>query len=123
MVKLDFIYNPYIVKTDILINGARAPQNDRLNIPVGTRLQEWIEDFPSILKARFNDKITINFTGTKIDFDDLQYAFIGSDVDVKFVFEKEKENIDIVEENINKIYKDIQKGPIADLKTKEITEL
>jgi predicted GTPase/gas vesicle protein len=122
MVKLDFIYNPYIVKTDILINGARAPQNDRLNIPVGTRLQEWVEDFPSILKARFNDKITINFTGTKIDFDDLQYAFIGSDVDVKFVFEKEKENIDIVEENINKIYKDIQKGPIADLKTKEITE-
>ena len=75
MVKVEISYNPYLVKTTIIIDGKIPGNRSKLHIPLGARLQEWIEDFPVLLAKECNDKVNVEFTGTKVDYEDVKTAF------------------------------------------------
>lgn len=121
MITVDFTYNPYLIKTQIEVNG-QVPQDKELAIAQGIRLQEWVEDLPKILTKKYNDKIRLNYTGTNVDFEDVKAAFERSGVPCSLALKDEKFDVDKAEEAIVKIYKDIQHGPIQDLKTSAIKE-
>ena len=128
-------YNPYKVKTEILINESEEiKKNSKLNVN-GKRLQEWIDDLPFILYDEFNEtQFEVTFCGTDADFDDLlSIANLASEnginldngenvlmnimcvhIPVKGIVDKEKAIKDLFEE--------IQKGPIEELKTERVNE-
>lgn len=116
-----FSYNPYWVQTSITVDG-QIPDCESLQISQGVRLQEWVEDLPKILAKEYNDKIDLRFIGTKIDFEDIRVAFKESGIAYTLTLEEEKKDVDAAEKTIDKIFKDIQNGPIADLKTKGIKD-
>lgn len=122
MVNVELNYNPYLVRTTIRLNGKPIDSGSKLNIPSGARLQEWIESFPSLLSKEIKDKVNLYFTGTKVDFEDVKSAFKESDLPCNVYMGTEKDDVDAAEKEIDKIFKDIQKGPIDDLKTDIIRE-
>ena len=80
-------YNPYMVTTDIKIDGEALDPESPLYHSIlnhdGIRLQQWIEpqsasDWPGIfpaLKERIGgSELQVRFWGTKADFEDLEYA-------------------------------------------------
>lgn len=122
MVNVRLSYNPYLVRTKIEINGNDPELNSKFNIPIGVRLQEWIDTLPKLLIEEYNDKIDLKFTGTRLDFEDVKVAFKEASVPCELGIEEEKNDVDKTEKEIDSIFKDIQKGPIKDLKTKLIKE-
>ena len=48
MKKVKIKYNPYIVKTEITVDGQKPKANSALNVGK-KRLQEWVEKLPQIL--------------------------------------------------------------------------
>lgn len=122
MIKVEISYNPYLVKTTISIDGKLPGNRSKLHIPLGARLQEWIEDIPAILIKECNDKVRIEFTGTKVDFEDVKMAFKDSNIAYDIQHSNIKDDVDEVENTIDAIFSDIQKGPIADLKTSKIKD-
>lgn len=82
MVNVQIGYNPYTVKTSILLNGKTIENKvSPLMYVINKRLQEWIEpkgSWPGIFKAlrasTGEKQIEIEFTGTFGDFEDLAYA-------------------------------------------------
>lgn len=122
MVNVRLSYNPYLVRTFIEVNGKRPDSKSKLNIPVGVRLQEWIDSLPKLLAKDYNDKISLQFVGTKLDFEDVKIAFKESGVQCNLTLEEEKNDVDAAEKIIDAIFRDIQRGPIEDLKTKAIKD-
>ena len=122
MINVRLSYNPYLVKTAIEINGKRPNAKSKLNIPAGVRLQEWIDSFPGLLTKEYTDKINLQFIGTKMDFEDVKIAFKESGVPYNLTLEEEKNDVDAAERIIDGIFRDIQKGPIDDLKTQSIKD-
>ena len=123
MKKIAIKYNPYLLKTDITVDGMRPKPNSSLNIG-NQRLQEWVEDLPNIILSEYRDKnVTIDFTGTQADYEDLKSVFEINKAIVSATCNLHKTNsTKEVEETIDKIFKDIQEGPISELKTKSITD-
>lgn len=130
MKTVNITYNPYKLTTVITINGEKPKKNSSLNVE-NRRLQEWVERFPKILIDEYRDNsFEIKFTGTQVDFDDLKGAFdyynqnttnaFDKINDVKFHFVK-RADVDDVEKAIEEIFKDIQNGPVAELKDERIT--
>ena len=82
MVNVQISYNPYTVKTEVIINGKAIEEKvSPLTYVINKRLQEWIEpkgSWPGIFKAlrtsSGESQISIEFTGTFSDFEDLAYA-------------------------------------------------
>ncbi len=116
-------YNPYIVTTEITVDGNKPKANSSLNVG-NKRLQEWIEKLPDIIIEEYRDNsAVIDFTGSKADFEDIQ-AVLNATKD-KF---KAKANLnktaDIsdVEKEIDCIFQDIQNGPVPELRDKLIVE-
>ena len=116
-------YNPYLVTTEITVDGNKPKANSSLNIG-NKRLQEWIEKLPDIIIEEYRDNsAVIDFTGSKADFEDIQ-AVLNATKD-KF---KAKANLnktaDIsdVEKEIDCIFQDIQNGPVPELRDKLIVE-
>ena len=102
-------YNPYLVETEILVDGAKPKQNSSLNVK-GKRLQEWIEKLPDIIIDEYRDRnAVIEFTGTAADFEDIQTVLSSCKKDkfrAELSFHK-KADISDVEEEINAIFNDI----------------
>ena len=48
MKKVSIKYNPYLLTTEITVDGKQPKKNSSLNVG-NKRLQEWVEQFPSIL--------------------------------------------------------------------------
>lgn len=117
-------YNPYLVETEILVDGAKPKQNSSLNVK-GKRLQEWIEKLPDIIIDEYRDRnASIEFTGTAADYEDVQ-TVLNSCIEDKFKAElsfHKKADISDVEKEIDSIFNDIQKGPIPELKDVSIVE-
>lgn len=116
-------YNPYLVTTEITVDGNKPKANSSLNVG-NKRLQEWIEKLPDIIIEEYRDNsAVIDFTGSKADFEDIQ-AVLNATKD-KF---KAKANLnktaDIsdVEKEIDCIFQDIQNGPVPELRDKLIVE-
>ncbi len=121
MKTVNLSYNPYLVRTLIEVDN-EVPKDESLQIAQGVRLQEWVEELPKRLSNIYNDKIKLCFTGTKMDFEDIKSSFKASSIPCELELIEEKDDVDIAEKKIIAIYKDIQNGPIADLKTDKIKE-
>lgn len=121
MKKVNIKYNPYIVDTVITIDGKKPKANSALNVGK-RRLQEWIEKLPQIILDEYRDSnITIDFTGTVSDYEDIESAFNAykDKISATCNFHKTADITD-VEKTIDKIFEEIKNGPVAELKDKKI---
>lgn len=123
MKKITLKYNPYTVTTRFAVDGKFPKTDSKLNVGKA-RLQEWAEKLPEWLKAEFNDnQFSIQFIGTDADFEDLKSGFEGNKVGVNANFALvRKPSVEEAEQTIDKIFKDIQAGPIRELKTEAILD-
>lgn len=136
MVNVQISYNPYTVKTSLILNGKTIEDKvSPLTYVINKRLQEWIEpkgSWPGIFKALRTStgekQITIEFTGTFGDFEDLAYA--------KDKFGAECfDNIELIHKNkdtareadpyqkmlkLKELYQKLQDGPVEEFKTPDI---
>lgn len=136
MVNVQISYNPYTVKTEVIINGKAIEEKvSPLTYVINKRLQEWIEpkgSWPGIFKAlrtsSGESQISIKFTGTFSDFEDLAYA--------KDKFGEECfSSIELIHKNketardadpyqkmlkLKELYQQLQDGPIDEFKTPDI---
>lgn len=136
MVKVQISYNPYTVRTDLLINGKKMNEEvSPLSYINGRRLQEWIEpreNWPGIFKTLRTSvgdgQITIEFTGTSGDFQDVVYAKdnFGTQCFSKIeLIHKNKEtaqNSDPYSKiiKLKELYQELQEGPVEEFKTPDI---
>ena len=123
MKKVKIKYNPYIVETEITVDGQKPKANSALNAGK-KRLQEWVEKFPQILLDEYRDSnVTIEFTGTVSDYEDIESAFnvYKDKISATCNFHKTADITD-VERTIDKIFEDIKNGPVAELKDKKIIQ-
>ena len=71
MQKIFIKYNPYQVKTDILVDGNPPKKNSRLCFG-DRRLQEWVDELPEILFEECSTRdFEITFHGTTPDYEDI----------------------------------------------------
>ena len=116
-------YNPYLVTTEITVDGNKPKANSSLNVG-NKRLQEWIEKLPDIIIEEYRDNsAVIDFTGSKADFEDIQ-AVLNANKD-KFKAEanlNKTADISDVEKEIDCIFQDILNGPVPELRDKLIVE-
>lgn len=136
MVKVQIKYNPYTVKTELLINGKEIEDKfSPLTYVSNKRLQEWIEpkgSWPGIYKALRNStgesQITIDFFGTFGDFEDLAYAKdkFGMDsfsrIELVHINKETARDADPYQkmQKLRDLYKQLQDGPIEEFKTPDI---
>ena len=116
-------YNPYLVTTDITVDGQKPKANSSLNVE-NSRLQEWVEKLPQILIDEYRDtNFEISFTGTQADYDDIISAIdaYGDKVNMSCKLNKTADIAD-AEATIDSIFEDIKAGPIPELKDAKIVE-
>lgn len=126
MKKIFIKYNPYKLETELMVDGKKLAQNSKLRdrIMSGSRLQEWVEELPSILIDEYNDTdFDVTFHGTLLDFEDLTEVFTlaykRGELTARLDREPAKETED-KEILIDEVFEEIQKGPFDQLKDKEI---
>jgi len=122
MKRIKITYNPYLIKTSVLVEGKSPKPNSKLNFGK-IRLQEWSNNIVDILVEECRDRnFQIEFVGLETDFEDLQAAVSESkEVSASFDFKK-KPSVEEVEHKVNRIFVDIQNGPIDKLRDKSIVE-
>ena len=95
MKKVFIKYNPYLVTTEVLIDGKEPPQNSELHHPQ-QRLQDWVDELPDILVKESNsERIQLIFHGTSMDFDDIEDVFGMKNLEKKGL---RKERFEIIHE-------------------------
>ena len=95
MKKVFIKYNPYLVTTEVLIDGKEPPQNSELHHPQ-QRLQDWVDELPDILVKESNsERIQLTFHGTSMDFDDIEDVFGMKNIEKKGL---RKERFEIIHE-------------------------
>lgn len=123
MKKVKIKYNPYIVETEITVDGQKPKANSALNVGK-KRLQEWVEKLPQIILDEYRDSnATLEFTGTVSDYEDIESAFnvYKDKISATCNFHKTADITD-VERTIDKIFEEIKNGPVAELKDKKIIQ-
>lgn len=123
MKKIEITYNPYVVETKILVDGNLPKPNSALNVGK-KRLQEWVEELPQIIIDELCDKnVEIVFKGIQTDYEDVVAAFDSYESKISVTFsQKRTADITDVETAIDNIWKEIQSGPIPELKDKKIAD-
>lgn len=122
MQKIFIKYNPYQVKTEILIDGNAPKKNSRLNFG-DRRLQEWVDDLPEFLfEECCTREFEITFHGTVPDYEDIiAMADEAKAKDIKIKVEhipaKEVKDKEVA---IQEIFKMIQEGPFEELKKPDV---
>ena len=114
-------YNPYVVETEITVDGQKPKANSALNVGK-KRLQEWVEKLPQIILDEYRDSnVTVDFTGTVSDYEDIESSFNAykDKISQTCNFYKTADITD-VEKTIDKIFDEIKNGPVAELKDKKI---
>ena len=126
MKKLFIKYNPYKLETEMTVDGEELAQNSQLRdkVMTGIRLQEWIEELPSLLAEEYACmEWEITFHGTLLDFQDLKAVFDSyskqGQLTVKINHIPAKETSDKIG-LIDEVFKEIQKGPFDELKDEQI---
>lgn len=122
MKKIFIKYNPYQVTTEITIDDNPLKKNSRLNFG-DRRLQEWVDDLPSILfEECYTRDFDITFHGTIPDYEDI----------IAMAEEAKSKNINITvshipakevkdkETAIQEIFDMIQDGPFEELKKPDV---
>ena len=85
MKKVTIKYNPYLVYTEIKVDGQSPKPNSSLNVQ-NSRLQEWVEKLPQILIDEYRDtNYELVFTGMEADFEDVVSSVeaFGNKVNIK----------------------------------------
>ncbi len=81
MVKAELNYNPYLQQTDIRFNGQAPRINSLVEKYQDKKLQTWIRKIPEIFRDEMNGYgFDLEFTGTKLDFDELGKSFAAAGV-------------------------------------------
>lgn len=78
MKELFIKYNPYILETEITVDGRPLADNSPLRerSEKGSHLQEWVEDLPQMLLEEYNDReFMVTFHGTTPDYEDVTEVF------------------------------------------------
>ena len=122
MQKIYIKYNPYLVKTEVLIGENAPKKNSRLNFG-NRRLQEWVDTLLEILVEECSTKnFEIIFHGTVHDYEDIisiAEEAKSKDVTIKFTHKPATE-IEDKEAAIQEIFKMIQDGPFEELKRQDV---
>ena len=126
MKKIFIKYNPYKLETEMMVDGEELAQNSQLRDKVmpGIRLQEWIEELPSLLAQEYACREwKITFHGTLLDFQDLKEVFDFYNkkgeltTTINHIPAKETSHkIGLIDE----VFQEIQNGPFEELKDEEI---
>lgn len=122
-------YNPFLLKTEVLVNGKQLPKNSWFNGLDEKRLQEWVDELPQKLKDEENDtRFKITFRGLPLDFEDLQTVMANQKVISidELVFEEptSSEGEDRRQEKIKKVFEKIQKEdcPFESLRSDKVKD-
>ena len=133
MNKVYIKYNPYIVKTEFVLGGEIVDKlSNFYDKQENVRLQEWIEpngEWEGVFQELYNyfnssEELEIEFQGTELDFQDLQYAYqkygnCFESVRFKYIQRNNPENrLEIIKEQ----FELIKKGPIEELRDPKIFE-
>lgn len=122
MVRVFVKYNPYRLTTFIEVNGREIEEDSTLfKLVRGKRLQEWVGQFPQMLRDELNAvDFSVEFCGMDLDWDDFEDAFsqakeakIVNRVEMKFI---EGKSDDDIQEKIVDIFTDLKEGPIEDFR-------
>lgn len=115
-------YNPYRLSTLIQVNGIEIETDSTLyKVVKGKRLQEWVGDFPKMLRDELNTvDFDIEFCGMDLDWDDFEDAFQNAQKEgalkqVQLKFTEGKSDDDITEKIVD-IFDDLQNGPLEDFR-------
>lgn len=119
MKKISIKYNPYLITTQILVEGKEQRNNSSLHFEK-QRLQEWADKLPDLLVTECKDKnFQIDFIGTSTDFEDLKLAFDmrKESIDCSFTHQPTLE-IAKVEAEVDRIFSAIQdvNSPVEELR-------
>ena len=115
-------YNPYLLKTDITIDGSEPKANSSLHFGK-QRLQEWAEKFVEIFLDEYRDaNVSIEFTGSLTDYNDLKETIEASadKISVKNWVHNCIQDVEEVENKVYEIFNEIQDGPVDALKDEAI---
>ena len=104
MVKAELSYNPYLQKTEIRFNGQSPRINSHVEKYLDKKLQSWIHQLPYIFRDEMNGyDFELEFTGTRLDFEELQRAFYDAGVSEAQVHIFHKNELDERDVKLEKI--------------------
>ena len=121
-------YNPYRLETQLKVNGRDVSTDSILyKITKGKRIQEWIGQFPKMLREELNTlDFSLEFCGMALDWDDFEDAFEQAQkegtVKVSHMQYIEGKNDDDINEKIVKVFRDLQNGPLDDFRDQKLTK-
>ena len=118
MTNVEITYNPYTVKTKIIVNGEEPKHNSQLKQYLTERLQMWVDKIPSLLSNEYNDdKFILTFHGTELDYQDLMAAIKVAKKN-KLSFEVKKipaKEFGEKEKSLRELFKHIKTLPFKEL--------
>lgn len=104
MVKAELSYNPYLLETNIKFNGQEPHINSLVEKYHKEILQDWIGKVPSIFYDEMNGyDFELEFSGTKLEYEDLRKAFNEAGVTNDMVCLFHKNELDGRKAKTNKI--------------------
>ncbi len=121
-------YNPYRLETTLKMNGRDVSTDSILyKVTKGKRLQEWIGEFPKMLREEMNTlDFSLEYCGMALDWDDFEDAFKQAQKDglvrvssMKYIAGKSDDDIN---EKIVKVFQALQEGPIDDFRDTKLTK-
>lgn len=81
MEKVELNYNPYIRETEIRFNGQKPHINSQVEKYEQVLLQNWVHTIPKIFYDEMNGyDFELDFSGTKLDYQDVTKAFLDAGV-------------------------------------------
>lgn len=104
MVKVELSYNPYLMETKVLFDGRKPRINSRVEKYYNSKLQDWIKEIPEIFYDEMNGYgFELEFSGTKMDFEQLRQTFINSGISEDQVVLFHKHVIDSREQKVEEL--------------------
>lgn len=141
MQKIRISYNPYKMKTVVLVNGTNVCETDdylqfREFIETDTPLQTWAEPIPyknwkgiinELATEECYDEIEILFDGRKIDYEDLMRACESAnskrEIKLSITYKLEQEYSDAkLAQNIDVVMQTLLSKKFSDLEAKTVAE-
>ena len=104
MVKAALSYNPYLQETQIRFNGQAPRINSHVEKYLDKKLQTWIHELPLIFRDEMNGyDFELEFTGTKLDYEELKRSFSNAGVSDAQVHIFHKNELDERDDKLKKI--------------------
>ena len=135
---LSISYNPYLLESKFQVNGKSANKTPWAEYLRRRRLQTWFYPAPNwkgfaveIQDALNEREVTVEFTGRKIDYEDLNLFFGqwnsqgGKDQKTRFVLTEQKgelrEDKNVLQE-LDKLVETFKESPVEELRSEELQQ-